>query len=331
MESPRIRPAPMTLVFGVDVEEEGLFSGSYPRIPPGVENVEALRRLEFVTSEFGLPLTFFISHCAAVAPSCRDVITYFVERLGAEAGAHLHPWSTPPFEDLGLPEPVRSERMPPLLLRAKLETLLVSIEKNLGVFPISFRMGRFDFGKAACRALVDSGIRVDSSIVPTRNLPGGPDHFLAPSDPFILKNAKHSDGSRILEAPLTVVPLAPFLPGVAYGIASRLSESHRDRLFAGFRYLAATGINPVWYPLESMKLAVRLHRSRGGRVLNLFLHSSELKPGATPNFKTKKSVDALIRKIRRFLKWLVETGEVTGSTLSDLQGREPQDLISWGF
>jgi hypothetical protein len=70
-----------------------------------------------------------------------------------------------------------------------------------------------------------------------------------------------------------------------------------------------------------MKLAVRLHRSRGGKVLNMFLHSSELKPGATPSFRTERAVNSLVEKIRIFLKWLVRTGPVEGVTLSELYGQ----------
>ena len=33
----------MKLVISIDVEEEGLFSGHYPRTPPGVTNVAELR------------------------------------------------------------------------------------------------------------------------------------------------------------------------------------------------------------------------------------------------------------------------------------------------
>ena len=44
----------MKLVISLDVEEEGLFSGRYPR-ESGVTNVAELRRLEFIPREFGLP------------------------------------------------------------------------------------------------------------------------------------------------------------------------------------------------------------------------------------------------------------------------------------
>jgi len=84
----------------------------------------------------------------------------------------------------------------------------------------------------------------------------------------------------------------------------------------------AAGIHPVWYPLPSMRLAAKLHSRRGGRVLNMFLHSSELAVGGTPQFPDEAAVARLIGKIRVFLRWLQATGPVEGITLSDLYEME---------
>jgi hypothetical protein len=73
-----------------------------------------------------------------------------------------------------------------------------------------------------------------------------------------------------------------------------------------------------------MRLAVRLHRRRGGRVLNMFLHSTELAQGGTPQFPTEVAVARLVQKIRTFLTWLQATGPVQGITLSELD--EPEGL-----
>ena len=106
----------MRLVISIDVEEEGLFSGRYQRIPPGVENVRELHRLEFITSEFGFHLTLLTTYRVAVSPPCQEILQYFRDNFVAEIGAHLHHWSTPPFQDLPYCEPIRSDLLPPPLL-----------------------------------------------------------------------------------------------------------------------------------------------------------------------------------------------------------------------
>jgi hypothetical protein len=314
--------SPLELVFGVDTEEEGLFVGAYPRVPAGVRNVAELRRLEFVTREFGIPLTLLVSYPVARDPACCDVLLRWKDVLGAEIGAHLHPWNTPPFADLPWPEPIPSDRLPPELLRAKLQTLLAAIEDNLGVQPRSFRMGRWDFGRQVRRLLPEHGIQVDSSIVPCRHVVGAPDNFLAPGDPFWLDTG---DGRpRTIEIPLTLVPLLAGVPRLLHRLSRRFAGTGGERILSGFRSWGAIGPQPVWYPQPTMRLAARLHARRGGRVLSVSVHSSELMPGGSPNSRDEAAVARLTAKTRRFLAWLARHHSVCGRTLSTVAPPDPR-------
>ncbi len=314
-EDPRgVMDLSLELVFGVDTEEEGLFVGTYPRTPPGVRNVAELRRLEFVTRELGLPLTLLVSYHVARDPACRDLLRRWKDELGAEIGAHLHPWNTPPFADLPGPEPVPSDRMPAELLRAKLQTLLGAIEDNLGVRPRAFRMGRWDLGGQVRRLLPEHGIRVDSSVVPCRHEVGGPDNFLAPGDPHWLDVPEGTP--KLLEVPLTLVPLLDGAPRVVHRFSRRMAARRGERLLSGFRSWGAVGPQPVWYVPAAMRLAARLHAARGGRVLSLSVHSSELMPGGSPNSRDEAAVARLVARTRRFLAWIVGRYAVEGRTLS---------------
>ena len=110
----------MKLVISLDVEEEGLFSGQYPRYP-GVTNVAALSRLDFIPRDFGLPLTLLVSYRVAQDPAACEILARWRDRHRAEIGVHLHPWSTPPFSEMSLPEPVPPEQLPLPLLRDKFD------------------------------------------------------------------------------------------------------------------------------------------------------------------------------------------------------------------
>jgi hypothetical protein len=307
----------LKLVITVDVEEEGLFSGRYPRVPPGVGNVRELGRIEFVTRDFGLPLTLLVTYPVALDPECGEVLDRWRGELGAEIGAHLHPWSTPPFVELPGPEPFPSDLMPESLLEAKLATLSTAIRGRWGVKPSSFRMGRFDLGRTVRRLLPTFGIRTDSSLVPFRFGPGAADHFMAPNEPFWLDEGETGEG-RLLEVPLTQVALMPNLAARAYELGLGLDKRRRFLLLSMLRTVAVVGIQPAWFPLASMLWAARLHGTRGGRVLTLFLHSSELLPGATPSYPSEASVQRLTRRIRLFLQWLTNTYSIEGVTLSRL-------------
>ncbi|MEW6659012.1 MAG: hypothetical protein AB1424_10155 [Thermodesulfobacteriota bacterium] len=322
----------MKLAISIDVEEEGLFSGKYPRTPPGVSNVANLARLEFIPREFGFPLTLLVTYQMARDPAARKVLEYWRDHYGTEIGAHLHPWNTPPFPDLAGPEPVRSEKIPRQALKEKLVNLVGAIQENLGVTPRSFRMGRFDWGPRLLSLLPEMGFQVDSSMVPLTQKVGGPDYFLAPNDPFRLP-VPGAAGGTLLEVPLTMVPVIAGAPRLIYRVTGALPGDWGIRLRSRFPYLLAAGIHPVWFPLPSMRLAARLHRRRGGRVLNLFLHSSELAAGGTPQFPNEAAVARLVAKIRAFLAWLKATGPVEGITLAELSrsagkaGRAGEGLV----
>jgi hypothetical protein len=294
----------MKLVISIDVEEEGLFSGHYPR-------------LAFIPREFGLPLTLLVTYQVARDPAACRVLARWRDRYGAEIGVHLHHWNTPPFADLPDPEPVASEKLPRGLLRDKLASLLSQVRTGLAVTPRSFRMGRFDAGRKVFGLLPEFGLEVDSSVAPLTRKNPDPRFFLAPADPFRLGQAG-PEGRSLLEVPITLVPVVAGTPELVARLAAVAPPPWGERLGSLFRYGAVAGVQPAWYPLASMQLAARLHRRRGGRVLTLFFHSSELKPGASRLFPTETAVSRFVEKIRTFLTWLVKIGPVEGVTLAEL-------------
>lgn len=304
----------LKLAISIDVEEDGLFSGRYPAVPPGVGNVNDLGRLSFATQEFGIPLTLLVTYPVAQDPACCDLLKRLHKTGRAEIGAHLHPWCTPPFSPDKVQEPAPMSSLPADIVRGKLDALLESIRRNIGVKPVSFRAGRFDLSRQLLRLLPESGIAVDSSVVPLRPAQTGPENYPARSpDPH-----PHPDEPGILEAPITMTPIWPTAASTVFSDASNMPTLVKESLFAATRYLNSAGIHPAWFSLPVMKKATRLHAGRGGRVLNMFLHSSELSPGATPLNRTPRAAASFAQKIRRYIEWLRESFEVQGVTLSEL-------------
>jgi hypothetical protein len=307
----------MKLVISIDVEEEGLFSGHYPRTPPGVTNVAELERLGFIPEEFGWPLTLLVTYQVARDPAARRILARWRDRHRAEIGLHLHPWNTPPYLDWPEPEPAPSESLPRGLLMDKLASLIDQVQETLAPAPQTFRMGRFDAGPQIWSLLPEFGLRVDSSVAPLTLKNADPRSFLAPADPFPLGDLCPEAGS-LLEVPITVLPVVAGTPQLAARLAAAGPPIWGKRLQGLFRYLGATGVQPAWFPLVSMQLAASLHRRRGGRVLTMFFHSSEFKPGATRLFPNEAAVSRFVDKIRAFLTWLARTGPIQGVTLAEL-------------
>lgn len=319
-----LRRAPaLRVVVSLDVEEEGLFSGSYASSGCGVRNVALLPRLAPLTRELGFPLTLFCAHTVFADSGARTVLARMRDELGAEIGAHLHHWSTPPlgaeYAAQHSPDhaPVRTDRLPRALLRRRLRSLLDAGRDFQSAPLTSFRMGRWDLKSVVRPLLAEEGITLDSSVCPLRAFRDGPDHFLAPADPYWAPCAPEDEPGRcLLEAPITQIPLWPPLAPLWHRLAP-------GRRLDAFHFWGALSANPVWHSQQIMRMATRLHVGRGGKVLSLFWHSSEMLPGASPHVPDEAAATALYRKIYAFLRWLRTKFDARGLTAAQLRQEAP--------
>lgn len=298
------------VVISLDVEEEGLFSGHYEARNPGVANVRHLRKLAPISLELGFPLTLFCAWSVFTHREAAAHVEFMASHCGAEVGGHLHHWSTPPFLPAHNPEkqPERTWRLPVELFTARLRSLLHAGRTFLGAPLTSFRMGRWDLKASLLPILAENGIQVDSSVCPLRALSDAPNHFLAPADPYWLDLP---DNLRILEAPITQIPVTKS--------ASRFwAKLAPAKLLDKFHRFGALSANPFWHGPTVMRLATRLHVARGGKVLSLFWHSSELMPGASPHVPDQKAADAALAKILTFCEWLKNSFDVEGLPITAL-------------
>ncbi len=301
----------LRVIVSLDVEEEGLFSGRYASTGCGVRNVALLRHLAPLTLELGFPLTLFCAYTVFTNTEACGHLAWMRDHCKAEIAAHLHHWSTPPLDAVDDGPPLRTDQLPRDLLRQRLHTLFAAGRQFQSAPITSFRMGRWDLKSAIRPLLAEEGVTLDSSVCPLRVFRNGPDHFLAPTDPYW-----PADTPGLLESPITQIPLSHTLAHVWHMLTGR-------NMADAFHFWGALSANPVWHAAPVMRAAAWLHKTRGGKVLHLFLHSSELMPGASPNVPDQRAADALYHKLYAFLAWLGETFVVQGITASQLRMQAP--------
>jgi len=309
----------MKLVVTVDVEEEGLFSGRYSSDHITAENVFSLAKLDPIFRDHGIRPTMLVTYQVAKDPRSRDFLADLSGRWRGEIGAHLHHWNTPPLEPSPHSDPVPSELISYQLLASKFDTLLDAVRRIDGE-PTSFRMGRFNMGPKMFSVLERSSISVDSSISPMRTEYGGPTHLSAPVDPYFPdpQNPQGRGTARILEVPITTVPVIPNLGSHIEMMAdNRISRQAWAQWFA--LHLGSISAQPIFVGLRRIKTAVRLHRSRGGRVVTIFFHSSELMPGGSPRHKAEHDVNRFLTRLAKFFEWLRTVSPHESVTLAELR------------
>jgi len=310
----------MLLAVSIDVEEEGLFSRQYESAEVTANNVRCLEAVDPIFREFQIRPTLMASYQVMRHPEYRELLVTLRDRWDGELGAHLHAWNTPPLRPLPIPEPVPSELIPEDLLDAKMNSLLGTFDA-VGCSPVSFRMGRFNIGPKMLAVLERTGFRVDGSIAPMRRYYGGPERLDGLLDPYFpdRDDPYRPGNSPILEVPMTIVPVVPGLGSLLERMGRRPRVASWASWFA--MNLGSLPAQPAWTGLRRLKAAVRLHRSRGGTVLSVFFHSSELMPGGYPGHGTADDVRSFLDKLRGFFSWLREGVGVQSITFAGLRDK----------
>lgn len=259
----------MKLIVTVDVEADNQWE---PKDSVTIENVFALPRFQALCEKYNIVPTYFTTYEVAADAYASAMLKGWQDAGKAEVGAHLHPWTTPPFsaEEKG---PSFPSELADDSLREKFIALTDVIGQSIGRRPTSYRAGRWGFDLRQAALLAEFGYVVDSSITPslswrkTEGLhggPGGPDFSREQAAPHMLNKA-------ILEVPMTVLS-----PGF-------LRRPRWLRIFAN---------------TKRAQLASVLHTAKKKGFPAVFMiHSSELVPAGSPYVKDVAALEAVYTRI----------------------------------
>lgn len=294
----------LSVAVSLDVEEEGLFSGRYRTREVPLLNLASLSRLEPLL-DLGVRPTFFCAYPVFIS-GCGQLRPFFAV---AEIAAHLHYWNTPPLSDAAEQLTVVPAReLTAEAYAAKLQNLLAAGEACTGQAIKSFRMGRWDLHRFMLPLIARMGICCDASVRPLhwRQDNGcGPDHFDAPADPYYVE----TEAGKILEVPLTVLPLFRWLRYVP------------PRFLPRFTHWGVLALLSIYHPLWLLQLTTILHVQRGGSVLSLTWHSSEMMAGGAPHMPDDATVQSFLAKMSAYCRWLMARYDVEWVHMADLWGR----------
>jgi teichuronic acid biosynthesis glycosyltransferase TuaC len=310
----RHRPARPTLLLVIDTESEFVWSKGVAADHGAVRSIERLPEAQAIFERYGITPCYVLDYPVATGKVSSRIMRDLAGR-GAEIGAHLQPWTTPPFV-----EPVDDlhafpGNLPAWLQRKKLSHLCQAITHSVGVTPRIFKAGRYGIGAVTLRLLEEMGFLVDLSVAPGFNYTreSGPDFrdFGAEISWF---------GRDLLEIPTTsgfigllrkggpALWRALDLPGLKQGHLRGILD--RTELFSRVR------LSPEGYSLKKMKALSRVLVERGSRYLTLSFHSSSLQPGFTPYCATESDVKHLLARVESYLEFFRdELGGVMTSPL----------------
>lgn len=132
------------------------------------KNLENIPKIQKIFTKYKVRPVYFCTYECLLDKSFIEFITPFVLKGEVEIGAHLHPWSTPPYFSNKLEQrktTIFPHELSELEFEKKLITLTTKIQKVFGVKPISYRAGRFGISHSHFPILIKNGYKIDSSFV----------------------------------------------------------------------------------------------------------------------------------------------------------------------
>lgn len=309
---------PPAVLVGIDTEADDQWSAR-GRQEMGVRNAARLPALQSLFEEFGVRPSYLVTWEMATRPESAAVLRALARTGACEIGAHLHPWSSPPFRPEDLAAHTYPHNLPLELLDRQLTELTAVIEQDLGVRPTTYRAGRNGFDGRTLPILERLGYTVDTSVDPLFNerRKGGMIFDGAPGEPYHpdYGDVRRRGAAKILEVPITSAT-SPALPKLLEKAYARL----RPIPWRGA--LKRLGVRPVWLrpsytPLpEMLAFADRLARN-GVPCFNIIFHSSEVLPGGSPYTPDEASVARFLDDLRGLLAHLTGPLGAAGRTYAE--------------
>ncbi|WP_291299249.1 polysaccharide deacetylase family protein [Elioraea sp.] len=309
----------------LDTEEEFDWSAPFSRRNRGVSGLDHLHRGQTIFRRYGLRPAYLIDHPIVTAPRAAEVFGPWLAAGECIVGAQLHPWVTPPYEEVVCPFNSFPCNLSADLERRKLATLTEVITATLGIAPRVYKAGRYGLDIGRQEMLTALGYTVDTSVMPFRDfsgLAGGPNFFGFPDQPFWFGQGSDAGERRILYLPVNQSLVGPlrFLRdmGADRKIFGPLSTRLRlPGLLARLHLLERIMLTPEGVEFEEMRRLVDAQIADGRMVFTLSLHSPSFMLGGTPYTRTVAELDGLLATIERFLDYFFrDLGGVATDPLS---------------
>ena len=296
-----------------------------------VENIQFVPRFQDLCNKYNIKPTYLVTSEVCNDHFAKEIFSDYSKKGLAEVGAHLHSWTTPPFQDKvgyrynDIAHAFATE-LPIDLLNEKIKNLTNQIENAFGKSPLSFRSGRYGFNEEVAEVLAGNSYLVDSSVTPytswvtNKGMPGGkggPDFMK--STPFPYKY--DFKNGTLLEIPITILP-TKFPLNKSETIARKYLKNVDNHTFLRiFRKLLFQN-QPLWLrPYLSTdindftELINEAMRIKLPYIVMMF-HSSELMPGCSIYRKDENAIEKLYELLEHFFI-LLKKKNIESATLTE--------------
>lgn len=319
------------VVLTIDTEPDNAWGN---QLNPSVANVRELLRLHHVLAKYGAKATCLVTSRVIQDAEVTGVLRHLVDTGGAEIGAHLHPWESPPFMESGFDTryPTFPHELPLDVFREKLRRLVEAIGGRFSS-PTCYRGGRWGISPEHLAVLEQAGFEVDTTVTPlidwreTKGVPtslngrGGVDFRSASVLPYHpdYSDVTREGGAKIIEVPLTVGFTRCVPPPVRrlYVVLPELAH----RVLRKSTLVRAVWATPAQEDERHLLQMLAVVLREGVSVINMAIHSSELMVGGSPRSRSEEDVAGILGRLEAMLSVLASSGICRFTTLTDAARR----------
>lgn len=318
----------MDFIISIDTEADNQWE---PGCDISLNNIKYIPRFQDLCNKYRIRPTYLVTSEVCEDNFAKEILSEYLSMNIAEVGAHLHSWTTPPFQDkdgfrFNDKNHAFASELPVQLMNEKIKVLTSQIETSFGVRPYSFRSGRYGFNKNVAKSLIDNSYLVDSSITPFTSwsthlgIPdgnGGPDFLDYTTVPFNY----HFESGSLVEIPITILPTR-FPLNVSDSLAEyyfrHVTKSIPLKAIRKLRYKnQPLWLRPYnWMNIDLFEELLVESINRKLSVIVMMFHSSELMPGASRNYANGDAIENLYLLLEEFFILLTRK-EILSVTLTE--------------
>lgn len=312
----------------IDTEEEGLWSGGYPREGHSLEHMRELPRLQALFDKHRVKPVYFVDYPIVKDSTSRNILKHINDSGLCEIGAHVHPWCNPPFEEKNDAYHSYLSNLLLELQKEKIRILTNEIEQTFGNQPLSFRAGRFGFNGKTLEALESQGYLVDSSVTPYKSWKddGGPSFLEAPVTPYFPKTEdvnRPGEDRKLLELPVSVG-----FNRIRFEWAHSVHELLSSKPYSSFHLIGILNrlgmlqkifLSPEQCSLEEMITLSKVFSYKKVPILVIMFHSTSISPGKTPYVRNKSELEQFYSKLDSYLDFLINELKLRNCTLIEFR------------
>ncbi|VFP84140.1 Glycoside hydrolase/deacetylase, beta/alpha-barrel superfamily protein [Candidatus Erwinia haradaeae] len=295
------------LIITIDTEGDNLWK-NHNKIT--TKNTDFLPRFQELCEKYKFKTTWLTNYEMSVDAKYIEFAKSIIKNNSGEIGMHLHAYNNPPLYNL-TGDDLRYKpyliEYPPKIMKQKVMYITSLLEDTLQIKMRSHRAGRWALNTLYAQLLIEQGYQVDCSVTPHvswQSSMGDPCGSGGTNYQKFLEHAYFIDPDDISKSGCSTLLEVPMSTQHKHCSFINQVQKIYNKLHGKKRNPSVHWLRPQGGNVAQMIKVIRKTLSSNKGYLEFMIHSSELMPGGSPTFKSKKDIEMLYQDLEKLFYYL---------------------------